>query len=263
MSTKLFAAEIKASGPDDGLEEGQFEAYASVFGNIDSYNDIVVKGAFLESLAEWKASGSPIPLLFGHNMSDPDYNIGHIVDAKEDDHGLLVRAQLDMQAPKGAATYRLLKGRRVSQMSFAYKVLDSGPIEVDGVKGTELRKLHIYEVSVVPVGANDQTEVLSVKAGRVLSAKNAENVKKAISALDVVREDLSALLDAATNDDSKASVRPVVKDEELSKVNGNEPEELSKVNSEEPPTVASVDLKSETVKNYMRQLALEECYENC
>lgn len=255
MSTKLFAAKIKATGPDDGLEEGQFEAYASVFGNLDSYNDVVSKGAFEESLAEWKASGSPIPLLFGHNMSDPDYNIGHIVDAKEDDHGLLVRAQLDMQAPKGAATYRLLKGRRVSQMSFAYKVLDSGPIEVDGVKGTELRKLHVYEVSVVPVGANDQTEVLSVKAGRVLSAKNTAVVTKAIDALDAAKLALSALLDAATNDEGKTSTGHQVKGEELSEVKGDKPEELGKVKSEEP--AAEVSVNAESWETYQKAIEME------
>ena len=85
MTVKIADFDIKIkAGPADGLAEGQFSAYTSVFGNRDSYGDVVVEGAFKETLDEWAASGDAIPLLFGHNMSDPDFNIGHVVDATED-----------------------------------------------------------------------------------------------------------------------------------------------------------------------------------
>lgn len=183
---------IKA-GPDDGLAEGQFTAYASVFGNIDSYGDVVIKGAFADDLKEWKASGNPIPLLWGHDMQDPFSNIGHVVDAKEDDHGLLVTGQLDLEAPKAMQVYRLLKGRRVNQMSFAYDVLERALVEKDKEYFVELKKLHLYEVSVVPIGANSETEVLEVKAfrqlaldvkaGRVLSRKNEDALRAAYDSI--------------------------------------------------------------------------------
>lgn len=168
---KDFKMEIKA-GPDDGLAEGEFTAYASVFGNKDSYGDVVLPGAFLESLTAWKDSGNVIPLLFGHNMSDPDYNIGHVADAKEDDRGLLTRNVLDLENPKAIQVYRLLKGRRLSQMSFAYDVLEGGEAQREKSAGDgtetvyELRKLKLYEVSVVPIGANQETEILAVKAAQ-------------------------------------------------------------------------------------------------
>ena len=173
--------QIKA-GPDDGLAEGRFTAYASVFDNMDSYGDVVRKGAFAESLKAWDDSGNPIPLLFGHNMNDPDYNIGHIISAVEDDHGLLVEAQLDLESVKGAQVYRLLKGRRVSQMSFAYDVLEGAFVTSEQSKAAgdedlgnyyELRKLKLHEVSVVTIGANQETEVLAVKhAAEVLTSAN-------------------------------------------------------------------------------------------
>jgi HK97 family phage prohead protease len=164
---KDFRIQIKA-GPDDGLAEGEFTAYASVFGNKDSYGDVVMPGAFLEDLTAWKDSGDVLPLLFGHNMQDPDFNIGGVIEAKEDDHGLLVHAALDLANPKAAQVYRLLKGRRLSQMSFAYDVLEGGEAErtkADGTKENvyELRKLKLYEVSVVPIGANQETSILAVK----------------------------------------------------------------------------------------------------
>lgn len=222
MRTKAAPVQLKA-GPDDGLAEGEFTAYASVFGNIDSYGDVVMPGAFANTLAAWKTAGNPIPLLFGHNMSDPDYNIGGVVDAAEDEVGLKVRALLDLQNPKAAQVYRLLKGRRVNQMSFAYDVIAGGWEQraKDGGEAQEseefyaLRELKLYEVSVVTIGANQETEILEVKhladraladikAGRVLSAKNETEIRTAY-------DSLARVLDAITTDDTdeeKASGKP-------------------------------------------------------
>jgi len=215
MLTKNQPAIDLKAGPDDGLAEGQFTAYASVFGNVDSYGDVVAPGAFANDLARWEKSGNPIPLLFGHNMSDPDYNIGHVVSAEEDEVGLKVTAQLDLENPKAKQTYRMLKGRRINQMSFAYDVLDGAMVKGDDEDDVyELRDLKLYEVSVVTVGANQETEILAVKqaadlaermagnikAGRVLSAKNENAIRTAYESLGAV---LTAL--DGTSDEQKAS----------------------------------------------------------
>ena len=215
MLTKNTATiEVKA-GPADGLTEGQFVAYASVFGNVDSTGDVVVKGAFAKTLAEWRASGNPIPLLFGHNMDDPDYNIGYVLEAVEDDRGLLVTCQLDMENPKAKQVYRLIKGRRVDQMSFAYDVVQKIETYInEESEVSQLLEVKLYEVSVVTVGANQETEILAVKrtgeyadrmiaavkAGRVLSAKNEGEIRSAHMALSRV---LSVL--DGTPDEQKAS----------------------------------------------------------
>jgi HK97 family phage prohead protease len=180
---KDFRVQVKA-GPDDGLEEGEFTAYASVFGNKDSYGDVVIPGAFTDTLAEWKDSGNVLPLLFGHNMSDPDYNIGGVKEAVEDDHGLLTRSLLDLDNPKALQTYRLVKGRRLSQMSFAYDVLEGGEAQREKSNGDgteyvyELRKLKLYEVSVVPIGANQETSILAVKAAQSALRLSKDNLSE-------------------------------------------------------------------------------------
>lgn len=218
MQLKDMPVQIKA-GPDDGHGEGEFSAYASVFGNVDSYGDIVVKGAFANDLKRWEESGNPIPLLFGHNMSDPDYNLGHVVSAVEDDKGLLVTAQLDLENPKALQTYRMLKGKRINQMSFAYDVLDEDTVDSAGQKANELRELRLYEVSVVTIGANQETEVLAVKAGaealagaakvgRVLAQKHIDSLRSAQEAIGVV---ITAA--AEGNDQEKASGEAEAKSE--------------------------------------------------
>lgn len=223
MLFKTAPVQIKA-GPADGLAEGEFTAYASVFDNKDAYGDIVRKGAFARTLAEWAKSSAQLPLLFGHRMDDPDYNIGHIAAAMEDDHGLLVTARLDLDQPKAQSTYRLIKGRRINQMSFAYDVVEGAFVESEGDEFYELRDLDLWEVSVVPIGANDQTEILAVKAaaaslesgvkaGRTLSAKNESELRIAHDAIGRVLAGLAPVDEektsghTETNDEEPASAK--------------------------------------------------------
>lgn len=159
VTTKHINTRIKTADPE-GSPEGTFTGYASVFGNVDSYGDVVVKGAFEESLATQKV----FPVYWSHQMSDPMMNIGKTLEIREDDHGLFVKAQLDLETPMGAQVHRLIKDGRVNQMSFAFDVEDYAFADSDE-KGqhVELRKLKLHEVSVVQVGANQQTELLEVK----------------------------------------------------------------------------------------------------
>jgi HK97 family phage prohead protease len=199
----------------DGLEEGEFTGYASVFGNKDLYGDVVLKGAFTNTLAEWERKGVPIPLLWGHNTADPDFNLGEIVSAEEDDHGLKVHGRLDLESPKSAQTYRLLKSGRVNQMSFAYGVVDGAYVQPEGEGKTwrdayyELRELDLYEVSIVPIGANQETEILAVKsvigslaakAGRTLSAKNEDAIRGALTQAEEIVTALKGVLPDDTSD---------------------------------------------------------------
>lgn len=198
---KSCPAQIKAAGTDDGLLDGQFRAIVSVFGNVDSYGDVVVRGAFADTLAEWQKSGDPIPVYWSHRMDDPDYNIGYLIEAAETDKGLEVLAQLDLgtdASSKAAQVYRLLKGRRVSQFSFAYDIEEQGEVTKDGQTFNELRKLKLHEVGPTPIGANDQTELIGVKA--LTLDDHAKTLHTALKALEDsgqrVRDALAAV-DAA------------------------------------------------------------------
>ncbi|MGP4114665.1 HK97 family phage prohead protease [Streptomyces sp. 4N509B] len=206
---------VVEGGADDG-EAGEFTALVSVFGNVDSYGDVVQPGAFERTLKEWSASGYPIPVYWGHNLSDPDYNIGQVVEAVETDRGLQVRARLDMESPKAGQVYRLLKGGRVKEFSFGYSVRDAGWGEKDGQDVYELRDIDLYEVSVVPVGANPETELQTVKtlgertakataravaaleekAGRVLSARNETSLREARDQLAAAIDGIDGVLSA-------------------------------------------------------------------
>lgn len=260
MLFKSCPALVKAAGVPDGLAEGQFEALVSVFGNKDSYGDIVVPGAFTDTLADWARSGNPIPVFWSHRLDDPDMCIGEVLEAKQTDLGLWVRAQLDLDedAKKAKQVYRLLKGRRVTQFSFAYDVDEAAWVETEDDWWYELRKLKLHEVGPTPIGANQETELLAVKAasehvrrfvadvkaGRVLSAKNEGILREALDQLDgaagQLKNVLSALEGGEVNDDEKARTHEPAKVEEPDGAKTEEP--MRGVTAAELSALLSIEL---------------------
>lgn len=242
MKLKDFAISVKED-EDDGLAEGEFIGYASVFGNVDSYGEVVAKGAFANSLKEWTESGNVLPVLYGHNMSDPDFNVGSVLSAEEDDRGLKVHARIDVDTPKGAQVYRLLKGRRLAQMSFAFDVVKKRDVKAGAgmPDHVSLDEVKLYEVSVVPIGANQETEILSVKsvtqamcakAGRALSAANEATLRDAKKQLDEASASIEQVLAVL----SEAQVQEQASGKEPS------PEVPSKAPSDQATPIPSVSL---------------------
>ena len=186
--TKAFAVEVEEK--DGGAVVGD----ASTFDREpDSYGDVVAKGAFAESLEKWAELGKPIPLLFGHRVDDPFMNIGAVVNAEEDERGLKFEAVFDADNETAQYSRKLVKEGRIHQFSFAFDVLEAGPATLeDGRKVNELRKLDLFEISLVPIPANPNATVEDVKAGRVLSKTNEDDLREAIGLIQGVLDKLEA-----------------------------------------------------------------------
>ncbi|WP_328660377.1 HK97 family phage prohead protease [Nocardia salmonicida] len=223
MHIKQFRSQVKAAGAADGLKDGQVRALVSVFGNVDSVGDIVMPGAFAEDLTAWAAKGDPIPAIWSHDWRDPFAHVGVVLDAKETEAGLETLYEMDLDNAKAAQVYRLLKGRRVTQSSFAYDILDAGWAKrTDEATGKEyevyeLRKLHIIEVGPTLVGANEETELLAVKSaelarglggGRVLSTKNVESLTAAHAAIGEVLANAAPPKSSGATPDAPAQGAP-------------------------------------------------------
>ena len=232
MEFKTVDVRIKAGAADE-LADGEFLVYPSTFTRTpDSYGDVVAPGAFTKTIEEWKVSGNTLPGLFGHRMDDPDFYIASATEMGEDEHGWWVRGTFDLDSPKGAQVYRLVKGRRLSQLSFAFDVIDSATVELDdGTKANELREIKVYEFSFVPIGANQDTSVVAVKdatraltdaadskAGRVLAQKHIDSLRDAQEAIGRVIEAAEAT--TTPDNQEKASAEPATKPEELTKAKG-------------------------------------------
>ena len=238
MRIKSCPVRIKAAGEHEGTDEGTFEAIVAAY-NLDSVGDKITPGAFAETLAEWKGRGDPIPVLWSHMSHDPEYHIGEVLEAEERPEGLWVKARIDLEpGSKAKKVYDLLKGRRVTQFSFAYDVEEGAWVDQkDGEGYYELRKLKLYEVGPTLIGADQSTELLDVKsadgatmriavegataaqteqlrhaltgamaakAGRTLSAKNEERVKE----IARLAKELLDSLSSSTDDEEKAKPVP-------------------------------------------------------
>lgn len=213
---KTLPARVKAANAtDDGIVEALVATY-----DVDSGGDRIIPGAFAKTLQEWADSGNPIPFIWSHQHDNLDAYLGDVLEAKETDDGLLVKAQIDMDDPKAAKAFRLIKGGRVRQYSFAYDVPEGGAKEdTDGPGETALTELKLYEVGPTLIGMNQSTRTVDAKrndqsgekAGRVLSAKNEGDLKQAVDLIKGVlaqlAESSSDTSQAKTSDASPATTK--------------------------------------------------------
>lgn len=137
--------DVKAVG-DDGVIEG----YASAFGVVDSYNEVVEPGAFTASLVDARRKGRTVKMLWQHNPEQP---IGVWEDIAEDSKGLYVKGRILKDASRLAAeAYNLLKGGALDELSIGYRTIQTTPDE-DRNGILKLVKLDLREVSLVTFGA--------------------------------------------------------------------------------------------------------------
>jgi HK97 family phage prohead protease len=144
---------------DTVADDGTFSGYGSVFGNVDSYGEIVAPGAFKSSLKAIKDSGDPLPVLWQHDPSKP---IGGYTELAEDSRGLKTVGFLlkdDVALAKEA--YALMKARVVKGLSIGYYVTKSDYNEKTGIR--TLNELDLREISVVTFPANEEAQIENVK----------------------------------------------------------------------------------------------------
>ena len=146
--------ELKSRG-DDGWS---FSGYASTFGNIDEGGDVVLRGAFSDSLAR------RVPrLLWQHDMHEP---IGKVVQLKEDDRGLHGDFLIS-RTSRGHDAYVLLKDGAIDSMSIGY-IPDEQEFD-DEHNVRKLKSVDLLEISLVSIPMNGEARVTAVKALPVVS----------------------------------------------------------------------------------------------
>ncbi|MBD2797729.1 HK97 family phage prohead protease [Xenorhabdus sp. 18] len=157
-------------------DSGEFEGYGSVFGVKDSYDDIVLPGAFANTLKQWHEKGSLPALLWQHRMDEP---IGIYTDMKEDEVGLYLKGRLLIDDdPLAKRAHAHMKAGSLSGLSIGYLLKDW---EYDRTKEAFLLKdLDLWEVSLVTFPSNDEARVSEVKSalarGEIPAQKNIERV---------------------------------------------------------------------------------------
>lgn len=150
---KTLSLELK-----DLSENGSFKGLLSVYDVIDSYGDVVERGAYTKTLQD---SGGRVPLLWQHDTTLP---IGSL-DLKDGPLGLEASGQLllDDAVPQAKTAYALLKAGVISGMSIGFKAIRKK--QEDSIR--RLKEIKLFEGSLVTFGACPGAVVQQVKAAGI------------------------------------------------------------------------------------------------
>lgn len=164
---RSFALQVKAS------DDGSIEGYGSVFGVKDNWDDVIVKGAFSETLAEHKSAGTMPAMLWQHDDEKP---IGVWTEMVEDAKGLRVKGQLALDTVKGKEAHALLKMGAINGLSIGFISKQWSYDEETEVR--TLLQIDLWEVSLVTFPANEKARVTNVKAAAddLVAPKDAEKI---------------------------------------------------------------------------------------
>lgn len=184
-------------------DSGQISGYFSTYDRIpDSYGDIVAPGAFTETIKKREESGHPFPLCWNHDL---DQIIGKVESIEDTEKGPLMVASF-FDTPLAQEKREIVKSGCVYQFSFAFSVLEAGPVELeDGTKANELRKLDLFEVSIVPIPANQRAEMTEIKSGARNSKKDANALREAINLIQSVLGEFEEDETEKVEDEQKAN----------------------------------------------------------
>jgi len=197
LEEKTFPFEIKAIS-----KEGTFEGYAAVFGTNDALNEVIEPGAFTKTIKDNKQ----FPMLWYHNPTDP---IG-IVEVKQDNKGLHVNGQLNMDVQSAREKHSLMEQKAIKGLSFGFKTI----VDLWDKSTRRLKEIKLYEISPCTFQAHPDALISAIKqqpkgklaskplegaieflkeyktieekSGRMISAANLKLIKSATEALVVI-----------------------------------------------------------------------------
>jgi HK97 family phage prohead protease len=150
----------------EARDEGIVEAIVSVFSNVDRQQECIRPGFFKESLARKLPKG-----VWSHQWDMP---IAKTLEARELEPGdsllpppiahlggLFVKGQFNLETTAGREVFSNIKFGIIDEFSIGYEVTEDALDKKSGVR--ELISGTLFEWSPVLVGANPETQLLSVK----------------------------------------------------------------------------------------------------
>ena len=175
MSTLTFTenAEIrfKARAGQVNIDQakGIVECFVAAIGNKDSVGDIIIPGAFDDSLKRRKPR-----VVWGHNWNEPIGKVLDIFEVPPKDRrlpqkmfdagvgGLFAKVQFNMNSERGKEAFaNVAFFGEEQEWSIGYKTIEADYDPTN--QANVLKEVELYEVSPVLHGANQLTGTLSVK----------------------------------------------------------------------------------------------------
>ena len=189
MNYKTKQFDIKSVSATGELT-GYFSTYQPV---ADSYGDCVAPGCFTETIKAWAEKGKFIPLVWNHNMDDPEMIIGQVDKIEDDEYGPLMTAHF-YDTTKAQAVRNLMKEGSVYQFSYAYAI-DAARKPNESEKAADpninqvLEAVSLMEITITPTPAQTLAELVSIKAGRRNRKSDEDTIRQIISLANSLLDD--------------------------------------------------------------------------
>ena len=137
--------------------DGTFSGYASLFNTEDMGHDIVLPGAFRDSLKQRGPAG--IKLLFQHK---PDEPIGIWEGLKEDARGLYARGRLMLAVARAREVLALMRAGALDGLSIGFRAVTGRRDARTGIR--RLARIDLWEISIVTFPLLPDARVAHVKS---------------------------------------------------------------------------------------------------
>jgi HK97 family phage prohead protease len=150
--TKFTPLDLKRVDPD-----GTFSGYASLFDKEDMGRDIVLPGAFRDSLRGRGPAG--IKLLYQHKPEEP---IGIWEHLKEDQRGLLAHGRLMLAVARAREVLALMRAGALDGLSIGFRTVEGKRDARTGIR--RLARIDLWEISIVTFPLLPEARVAQVKS---------------------------------------------------------------------------------------------------
>jgi hypothetical protein len=139
----------------EALGRDEFEGYASLFHVADGAGDIVVPGAFTQSLRN--RPPARVRMLYQHFVHEP---IGVWEEIREDARGLYVRGRLSLEVGRANDVAKLIRDGAIDGLSIGFRALRA---RRDAARGTRtLIEIDLWEISIVTFPLLQGSEVTAI-----------------------------------------------------------------------------------------------------
>jgi uncharacterized protein len=147
------------------------------YGETDADGETFAPGAFMDSLAEIKATGHRVPLLWQHRQGEPIGSWHEIVETAD---GLFGKARINTDVPRGREALSLVTRGDLSGLSVGFVA------PPEWRRGRTILRAKLYECSLVSIPAVPKARVrlkdfstlpalaAALTAGQPLARKDAE-----------------------------------------------------------------------------------------
>lgn len=151
----------------DSADTGGIKGYGAFYGNLDNTYDVLHKGAFAEI-------SRSIKMLYQHRS---DKLIGKWDIVSEDEKGLVVEGNINLNTSMGRDAYELAKSGALTDLSVGF-VTKEREYDEEGIR--HIKKADLYEVSLVSFPANEKANIISVKSEDIQNERDFEWALKSL-----------------------------------------------------------------------------------